>query len=119
MIHTVRKIVLTSATLGAALLYASLAWSVPPPAGATAPSREVREKMAVMHDQMAACLRSDKPIAQCHREMMAHCRAELGARHCRMMQRRGMGAGRRMQPSPPPPPPSPPPAPSAPSSTPP
>ena len=33
------------------------------------PTKEEREKMAVAHEQMAACLRSDKSFADCHKEM--------------------------------------------------
>jgi putative SOS response-associated peptidase YedK len=32
-------------------------------------TKEAREKMAVVHEQMAACLRSDKTTAECHTEM--------------------------------------------------
>ncbi len=39
-------------------------------AGRPAPTHEMREKMAGAHEQMAACLRSDRPIADCHGEMM-------------------------------------------------
>ncbi|HEX9472646.1 MAG TPA: hypothetical protein VF931_00555 [Steroidobacteraceae bacterium] len=35
-----------------------------------APSKEMRAKMAGAHEQLAACLRSDRPIAECHEEMM-------------------------------------------------
>jgi|SRR5882672_10415239 len=35
-----------------------------------APSKEMRAKMASAHEQLAACLRSDRPIADCHEEMM-------------------------------------------------
>ncbi len=118
MTHAARKALFTSAALGAAVLWASFAWAAPPPpAGIAAPSREMREKMAEVHDKMAACLRSDKPIAVCHREMMQNCRAALGVRRCRMMQRRGMGMGmgmgpgrRMMSPPAPPAPPVPPPS---------
>jgi hypothetical protein len=34
------------------------------------PSKEMRAKMASAHEQMAACLRSDRPMAECHDEMM-------------------------------------------------
>jgi hypothetical protein len=30
----------------------------------------MREQMAKAHDAMAACLRSDRPIDECHSEMM-------------------------------------------------
>ncbi len=42
-------------------------------------SKEAREKMAVLHEQMAACLRSDKSLSQCHGEMLASCQAQLGS----------------------------------------
>src|SRR5260221_614742 len=35
-----------------------------------APSKDMRAKMASAHEQLAACLRSDRPIAECHEEMM-------------------------------------------------
>jgi len=37
-----------------------------------APTKEQREKMAEAHEQMAACLRSDKAIEDCHKEMMKY-----------------------------------------------
>ena len=42
-----------------------------PPAMAShpAPTKEMREKMAVAHEQMAVCLRSDRPIEECHDDM--------------------------------------------------
>jgi hypothetical protein len=33
------------------------------------PTKEQREQMAVAHEQMAACLRSDKTISECHEEL--------------------------------------------------
>jgi len=33
------------------------------------PSKEDREKMAVAHEQMAACLRSDEPAVECHKNL--------------------------------------------------
>ena len=35
-----------------------------------APSKEMRATMASAHEQLAACLRSDRPMAECHEEMM-------------------------------------------------
>ena len=69
---------------GAALLWsAGTAFATePPPAGQTAPTarpmhgdhpaptKEEREKMAQAHEKMAACLRSDRPMSDCHAEMM-------------------------------------------------
>jgi hypothetical protein len=37
-----------------------------------APTKEQREKMATEHDQIAACLRSDKAIEDCHAMMQNH-----------------------------------------------
>jgi hypothetical protein len=34
------------------------------------PTKEMREKMAAVHEQMAKCLRSDKSVEDCHHEMM-------------------------------------------------
>jgi hypothetical protein len=58
-----------------------------------APSRDMREKMAILHEQMAACLRSDKPIADCRSEMMKNCQDTLGKRDCHMMGHGMMSGG--------------------------
>ena len=39
------------------------------PADRPPPSKEMREQMAAAHEKIAACLRSDKPIDECHAEM--------------------------------------------------
>ena len=54
------------------------------------PTKETREKMAVLHEQMAACLRSEKPIRECHAQMMQGCQSTVGKQGCHMM---GMGPG--------------------------
>ncbi|MCX6129827.1 MAG: hypothetical protein NTX25_12305 [Proteobacteria bacterium] len=41
-------------------------------------SAEQRENMAKHHEQMAACLRSDKPIDVCHEEHRKACGADKG-----------------------------------------
>jgi hypothetical protein len=64
----------------------------PTPGASPGPTKETREKMAVLHEQMAACLRSDKPIADCHAEMKKGCQQGLGDQGCPMM---GMGMGKR------------------------
>jgi hypothetical protein len=77
----------TSAVLGAE----------PPSTAHAAPSKETREKMATVHEQMAACLRSDKPIADCHAQAMEHCRSLMGKEGCPMMDmRHGHGPNRMM-----------------------
>jgi len=53
-------------------------------------SKETREKLAALHEQMAACLRSDKSIAVCHAEMRAACAGSLNNKGCPSM---GMGGG--------------------------
>ena len=67
---------------------------------APAPTKETREKMAVLHEHMAACLRSDKSISECHTEMMHDCRADLGKQGCPMMEMgHGMTMKHKMQPT--------------------
>jgi predicted HAD superfamily phosphohydrolase YqeG len=44
---------------------------------------EQREEMAKNHEKMAACLRSDKPMMDCHKEMMESCK--MGKNACAMM----------------------------------
>ena len=57
----------------------------PPPATATGPSKEMRERMATFHEQLAACLRSEKPIAECHKAAMQHHKEMMGEGGCPMM----------------------------------
>jgi hypothetical protein len=45
----------------------------------------MREKMAMMHEQMAACLRSDKPIADCRKEAMKYHQETMGNSGCPMV----------------------------------
>jgi plasmid stabilization system protein ParE len=71
----------------------SLAAEEAPPAPAP-PTAEQREKLAVAHEQMAACLRSEKPFTECHAEMHASCQQTMGAQGCPMMAG-GMGMGMR------------------------
>ncbi len=71
-IHPIYQVRAGLIACGVALLWtagAALA-AEPEHAGRPAPSHEMREKMAGAHEQMAACLRSDRPIADCHGEMM-------------------------------------------------
>jgi hypothetical protein len=68
------------------------------PAAPSAPSKEMRVQMAAAHEEMAACLRSDKDFAACRDEMRKNCREIMGEQACPMM---GMGMDRMMQPGPP------------------
>lgn len=68
---------------------ATIALAANPPTTAPAgPSKDTREKMAALHEQMAACLRSDKSIADCRDEMRKNCQTTVGSQGCPMM---GMG----------------------------
>jgi hypothetical protein len=48
-------------------------------------TKEQREKMATIHEQIAACLRSEKPISECHKEAMKSCQDMVGKEGCSMM----------------------------------
>lgn len=60
-------------------------------------TKEQRETMAKNHEGMAACLRSDKSIAECHDEMMKNCqdnnacpmKGRMGMHHHGMMKGQG------------------------------
>ena len=72
----------------------------PPTTTPSAPSKAMREKMAAVHEQMAACLRSDKSISECRAEMRQQCQEMMGAQGCTMMMGMGggmMGMGKGMQ----------------------
>jgi len=62
-----------------------------PPAGPPEPSKEMRAKMASAHERMAACLRSDKSMAECRSEMMKSCHEIMGGRGCPMMDMHDKG----------------------------
>lgn len=77
---------------GAVLLTATaIALAAEPPATQSAPSKETREKMATIHQNMAACLRSDKAFTECQQQMHQNCAAMMGEQGCPM----GMGPNRR------------------------
>jgi hypothetical protein len=52
--------------------------------------------MAALHEKMAACLRSDKALAECRDEMQKNCRDMMGEQGCPMMGK-GMGMQNRME----------------------
>ena len=75
-------------TLLASLLFAGTGLTAAadqPPGTPPAPSKAQREQMAVLHEKMAACLRSDKELAACRDEMRSSCRATMGEQACPMM----------------------------------
>lgn len=89
----------TTAITGALLIaLSSAAFAADAPAAPSAPTKEMRERMATLHEQMAACLRSDKPIAECRTQMWKHCQAMMGSRGCTGMMGSGgmMGMGKGM-----------------------
>jgi hypothetical protein len=46
---------------------------------------EQRQKMADAHEKMAVCLRSERPVPDCHDELMKGCKETMGATMCPMM----------------------------------
>lgn len=44
-----------------------------------------RQKMAGAHEKMATCLRTEKPLNECHEEMMKACQEGMGKDGCPMM----------------------------------
>jgi hypothetical protein len=73
---------------------AAATWAADAPRPAMVPSAESRAHMATMHEQMASCLRSDKPMADCRAEMMKACQAMSPNEGCQMSGRgKGMHAG--------------------------
>jgi hypothetical protein len=76
------RLVITSAMLASASAVFAADTSNAAP---SAPSKEMREKMAGLHEKMAACLRSDKAFGECRTEMMKNCQDTLGKEGCPMM----------------------------------
>lgn len=71
-------------------------------------TKEQRAKMADVHQKMAECLRSERPISECRAEMMKGCKDTMGAEGCPMMghgpgmMEKGHGKGGGMMQGPPP-----------------
>lgn len=53
------------------------------PVSSTEPQQS-REQMARAHEKMAACLRSERPLAECRVEMMHSCKAMKEKQGCGM-----------------------------------
>lgn len=82
------------ALVAAAIMFSSAAFAAEvPPAADPVPSKEVREKMAAAHEAMAACLRSDRSVADCRNDMQTTCKKMHGD-GCMMMS---MALHERMQ----------------------
>jgi hypothetical protein len=54
--------------------------------GMPEPSKEQREKMALIHEKLAACLRSERSFADCHHEMESSHAEAMGKEHCPMVE---------------------------------
>lgn len=68
--------------------------------GTMEPSKENRQKMAKVHEKMASCLKSNKPMSECRGEMKNNCHKMMGENGCPMMgkmmeQMGGMMKGRK------------------------
>lgn len=59
------------------------------------PTKQEREQFATLHEHVAACLRSDKTMRECHEAARKECEDTLGDR-CRDMMRAMMGMQHRM-----------------------
>jgi len=46
-----------------------------------------RQSMATAHENMAVCLRSEKPMEECRKEMMQSCTEQMGKSGCPMMEK--------------------------------
>lgn len=89
-----RKRSLRLISLGfAAVLVAGtdLCFAAEPASPGPVPSKEMREKMAVVHEQIAACLRSTKSMTECRTQAMQKCQETMGQQGCQ-----GMGMGHDM-----------------------
>ena len=81
------------ASLTSVLLIAASGAAFAADAPTTAPSKEMREQMATLHEQMAACLRSEKSMSECRTEMMKSCQSTMGSQGCSTAMGMGMGMG--------------------------
>jgi hypothetical protein len=75
-----------------ALLSASAAFAADAPKTTPSePTAETRQKMAEIHQKMADCLRSERPIAECRAEMGQSCQGMMAGAGCPMTQDMGPG----------------------------
>jgi hypothetical protein len=87
--RTVRRYGLITAL---ALVVGAVAWAADPQP--PDPSPEARGRMAAIHERMAACLKSDRPFAECRAEMWKDCQEHMGKDGCPMLgPGGGMGPG--------------------------
>lgn len=91
VMHVMASVLMIMGT--SAAFAASPPTTSPPTASPSEPSKEMREKMASLHEQMATCLCSDEAIADCHQQMMKSCQDAMGEQGCRMMRHGMMSDG--------------------------
>ncbi len=82
-----------AASIASLLFIAAGSGVIAADAPTSAPSKQMREQMATLHEQMAACLRSDKSMSECRTQMMSSCQSIMGSQGCRMATGMGMGMG--------------------------
>ena len=70
------------------LVAGGAAFAADPQSGTPDPAQ--RQKMAEIHERMAACLRTDRPFEVCRAEMRESCQTAMGQAGCPMM---GIGGG--------------------------
>jgi len=92
-----KKITITTLALSitAAMMVGNLTFAADKKTESKAPSKEQRQQMATVHQKMAECLKSDKPMSECKSEMMKSCQEKMGKDGCPMMGQMGgmMGKG--------------------------
>ncbi|MGK5082459.1 hypothetical protein WDW37_04060 [Bdellovibrionota bacterium FG-1] len=76
--------------VGTSALAADKTAQAPATAKRPEPTAEQRQKMATLHEKMAACLRTDRKLSDCRQEMMKSCKEQMGKDGCPMMGRDGM-----------------------------
>ncbi|HEY6645071.1 hypothetical protein [Povalibacter sp.] len=83
----IRSLTAMALLSGTAMTLAAEPATAPP-----APSKEMRAEMATIHENMAACLRSDKAFSACQQQMHQSCAQVMGEKGCPMM---GMSTHKR------------------------
>lgn len=83
-----KALALTLTLLGC-LSTAAVAQGMKPSKPSPPVTADQRQKMAEVHEKAATCLRSERPLAECHDEMSKGCKDAMGAA-CPMMG--GMGS---------------------------
>lgn len=76
---------ITIAALLSLSVAASITWAADAPAKSAMAAKESREAMAQAHEKMAACLRSDRDVSECRKDMMASCK-QIESMDCPMMK---------------------------------